>query len=77
MPVILWRIEVARHTFLVAKKLGSMTRKYLNHKLQANPRHCEEEPQKNLQSQDIRKTIKVKQPALSSTSRLLQKLERH
>ena len=38
-----------------------MIRKYLNHTLQTNPRHCEEEPQKN-NSPDTRKTNEVKQP---------------
>ena len=45
-----------------------MTRKYHNHLLQANRRHREEELQ-NTKSHDIRKTIKVKQSALSSTGR--------
>ena len=44
----------------------SMVREYHNHTLQINPRHREEEPQEHQQLQDIRKTMKVKLPALAS-----------
>ena len=48
------------------KKQVSMIRKYHNCTLHPNPRHREKEPQNtNSQSQDIRKTNKVKQPTLS------------
>ena len=38
------KTNMAGNTFCNSKK-ASMTRKYQNHTLQANPRHIEEEPQ--------------------------------
>ena len=44
-----------------------------NHTLQTNPLHREEVLAiEHLQAQDTRKTIELKQPALSSSSRWLQ-----
>ena len=55
--------------------IGSMTRKYHNQTWHTYPWHLEEEAQ-NTKSQDSRKTIKVKQPALFDFARWLQKQER-
>ena len=52
--------------FLSWNSEPELSLKYYNHILQTNTRHREEEPQNtNMQSQDIRKPIEVKQPALS------------
>ena len=53
-----------------------MTRKYHNHTPQTNRWHREEDP-KTLKSQDIRKTIELKQPALPSPPRRLQHKKGH
>ena len=53
----------------------SMIRKYHSHTLQTNSHHREEEPHNS--NNHIRKTIKVKQPALSSPSIQIAELEGH
>ena len=54
------------------KKQVSMIRKYHNHKLQTNPRHCDQEPQNTNSRKTPERKIKAKQPALSSSSKWLQ-----
>ena len=57
-------------SWLLYKKLSAYDQAIPNHTLETDPRHYEEEPQNtNSESQDIRKTIKAKQPALSSPLR--------
>ena len=69
-------LESSTSKLAIVKSKLSMIRKYHNHTLQTNPGHREEELQSiysnNLQK--IGKTIKAKQPTLSSSSRWLQKL---
>ena len=60
-------MDVIKESDIPFKTKVSVVRKYHNHILQINPwhRHEKKKPIKLTGKQDIMKTIKVKQPALS------------
>ena len=58
--------------FIIIEKVSEYDQERHNHKLQASPRHREEELHDIYSNKTSKKTIKAKEPALSSSSIWLQ-----
>ena len=65
-----------KHSFTGFKKWMRMIRKYLNHTLQTNPRHCEEEPQNPNSHMTPGRQVKCYLVSSLRTIKMIAKLDR-